>query len=210
VKRFIIPALLVGLVSTGSVNAQNYEAVLAKVKAKYQKVSDIKAHLDLQLCSSATGTCTMYKGEVEMKRPNKLRFDIAKPSKQQVICDGSAVWSWLLSETKVTKSNPQSASQMLVLLHPLDKLLTGKLTEGSTSEDGDYSMAVEVAGLKDIFKTIKITVNKKSLAIIGMEAEDVNGNTAHGSFSKMALNPALKDSRFKFIAPKNAEIKAEQ
>jgi outer membrane lipoprotein-sorting protein len=210
VKRAIIPALLMGLALNGSAGAQDYQAVLTKVKAKYQKVSGIKAHLDLQLCSSATGTCTMYKGEVEMKRPNKLRFDIAKPAKQQVICDGSAVWSWLLSELKVIKSDPQSASQMLILLNPLDKMLTGRLVDGLTNEDGDYSMAIEAAGLKDVFKTIKMTVNKKTLVITGIEAEDVNGNTAHGSFSKIILNPALKDSRFKFIAPKNAEIKAEQ
>ena len=202
-------ALLSALAWAGAAGAQNYEAVLSGVQAKYQKITSLKAHLDQQLCSAATGTCTMYRGEVEMQRPNKLRYDIVKPEKQLIICDGRDVWSRVLAGKTVIKSDLKKPSQMLIRLHPLDKMLSGRAAEGSPNDDGGYSITIESAELKEFFKTVKITVDQKSLLITGIEAEDINGNTAHYSFSKIKVNQGTKDSRFKFITPKNAEIKKE-
>ena len=63
-----------------------------------------------------------------------------------------------------------------------------------------------VPELKDIIKAVKVVVDRKTLLITGMEAVDVNGNSAEYSFSKIKVNPGLKAARFNFIMPKNVEI----
>ena len=72
--------------------------------------------------------------------------------------------------------------------------------------NGDYVFFMESDEMKDIIKALKVVVDRKTLLIIGIEAVDVSGNSAEYSFSKIKVNPGLKDARFNFIMPKNAEI----
>ncbi len=198
-------ALVLGLAFSTSASAQNCDSLLFQVRAKYQKINDLKAHVVQTVCSAATGTCSRYEGELELKRPNKLRMDIAKPDKQQIICDGNTIWLYLVNDKQVMKSGLKSSPQFLVWLNPLDKLLAGRAKDGCRN-NGDYLFFMESEELKDIIKALKIVVDRKTLLIIGIEAVDVNGNSAEYSFSKIKVNPGLKDARFNFIIPKNVEI----
>ena len=157
------------------------------------------------VCSAASGTCTRYEGELELKRPDKLRMDITKPDKQEIVCDGSTIWLHLVNEKQVMKSDLKSSPQFLVWLNPLDKLLAGRAKDGCRN-NGDYLFFMESEELKDIIKAVKMMVDRKTLLITGIEAVDVNGNSAEYSFSKIKVNPGLKAARFNFIMPKNAEI----
>jgi outer membrane lipoprotein carrier protein len=198
-------ALALGLALAASAGAQNCDSLLEQVRAKYRKINDLKAHVVQTVCSAASGTCTRYEGELEIKRPNKLRMDIAKPDKQEIVCDGNTIWLHLISEKQVMKSDLKSSPQFLVWLNPLDKLLSGRAKDGCRN-NGDYLFFMELVELKDIIKALKIVVDAKTLLITGMEAVDVNGNSAEYSFSKIKVNPGLKPARFNFIMPKNAEI----
>jgi len=198
-------ALALGLVLSTSAGAQNCDSLLAQVQAKYHKINDLKAHVVQTVCSAASGTCNRYEGELELKRPNKLRMDIARPDQQQILCDGKAIWVHLVNEKQVMKTDIKSSPQFLVWLNPLDKLLAGRAKDGCRN-NGDYLFFMESEELKDIIKALKIVVDRKTLLIIGIEAVDVNGNSVEYSFSKIKTNPGLKDARFNFIMPKNAEI----
>ncbi|MBI4726618.1 outer membrane lipoprotein chaperone LolA [candidate division TA06 bacterium] len=202
-------AIGLGLACSALAFAQNCDSLLEQVRAKYQKINDLKSRVVQTVCSAASGTCTRYEGGLELKRPNKLRMDISKPDKQQIICDGSAIWLHLINDKQVLKSDLKSSPQFLVWLNPLDKLLSGRAKDGCRN-DGEYLFFMEPDELKDIIKAIKIVVDIKSLLITGMEAVDVNGNSAEYSFSKIKINPGLKDKRFEFIIPKNAEINENQ
>jgi outer membrane lipoprotein carrier protein len=185
--------------------AETCDSMMAKVRARYQNISDLKAHLVQILCSSASGTCTKYDGELELKRPNRMRMDITRPDKQQVICDGKTIWMYSVGDKQVMKTDLKSSPQFLVWLNPLDGLLMAKVLEGCQS-NGEYQIFLELPELKDIIKAVKIMVDRKTLLIVGIEAVDVNGNSAEYFFSKIKANPGLKDSRFNFVMPKNVEI----
>ena len=204
-KKVLKLALALGLAFGTSAGAQNCDSLLEQVRAKYRKINDLKAHVVQTVYSAASGTYTRYEGELELKRPNKLRMDIAKPDKQEIVCDGNTIWIHLVKEKQVMKSGLKSSPQFLVWLNPLDLLLSGRAKDGCRN-NGDYLFFMELDELKDIIKALKIVVDAKTLLITGMEAVDVNGNSAEYSFSKIKVNPGLKDARFTFIMPKNAEI----
>jgi chaperone LolA len=204
IKAFKL-AVALGLTFSSLALAQNCDSLLEQVRAKYRKITDLKAHVVQTVCSAASGTCTRYEGELELKRPDKLRMDITKPDKQEIVCDGSAIWLHLVNEKQVMKSGLKSSPQFLVWLNPLDKLLAGRAKDGCRN-NGDYIFFLEPEELKDIIKAVKVVVDRKTLLITGMEAVDVNGNSAEYNFSKIKVNPGLKAARFNFIMPKNAEI----
>jgi len=201
---FIILTLLWGLAGLSPAGAQECDSMLALVRDKYQTIDDLKCHV-VQTIQNASGNYSRIEGELEIKRPNKLRLDVSRPDKQQVICDGSTIWMHLLNEKQVLKSDIKSSPQFLVWLNPLDKLLSDRAKDGCRT-NGDYQIFMEVDELKDIIKALKIVMERKSLLIIGLEAVDVNGNSAEYSFTKIKVNPGLKDNRFEFVIPKDVEL----
>jgi outer membrane lipoprotein carrier protein len=202
---FIILTLIWGLAGVSEAGAQECDSMLSLVRTKYQTVNDLKAHVVQTITAAASGTNARFEGELEIKRPNKLRMDITKPDKQQIVCDGSAIWLYLLDEKQVLKSGLKSSPQFLVWLNPLDQLLSGRAKDGCRT-NGEYQIFMEMDGLKDIIKAVKIVVERKSLLIVGLEAVDINGNSAEYSFTKIKINPSLKNNRFEFILPPNVEL----
>jgi outer membrane lipoprotein carrier protein len=202
---FIVMTLLWGLAGLSETGAQECDSMLALVRVKYQSINDLKAHVVQTITNAASGNFIRFEGELEIKRPNKLRMDITKPDKQQIVCDGSSIWMYLLDEKQVLKSGVKSSPQFLVWLNPLDNLLSGRARDGCRT-NGEYQIFMEVDELKDIIKAVKIVVDRKSFLIVGLEAVDINGNSAEYSFTKSKVNPGLKDSRFEFVLPPNVEL----
>jgi outer membrane lipoprotein carrier protein len=201
---FIALALLGGLAGLAPAGAQECDSMLALVRAKYQTVTDLKCHV-VQTIVNASGNYSRFEGELEIKRPNKLRMDIAKPDKQQIVCDGSTIWLYLINEKQVLKSDLKSSPQFLVWLNPLDRLMSGRAKDGCRT-NGDYQIFMEVDELKGIIKALKIVVERKTMLLIGLEAVDINGNSADYSFTKIKVDPGIKDNRFEFVLPKNVEL----
>ncbi|MBU1355905.1 MAG: outer membrane lipoprotein carrier protein LolA [Candidatus Edwardsbacteria bacterium] len=200
----VLGAALLLLIS-GMSFAQEAEAIMAQVRARYKDVTDFKADLELISCASATGTCHRFEGKVEMKRPNKLRMDIKKPETQQIICDGKNLWLYLEKDKQVFRTDLAESKDFLVLLNPLGKLLTGKVKNGCKT-NGNYQCWLDIPEFKELFKEIKVIVDKKTYEITGIDVVDVNDNSSEYRFTKIKTNSGIKDDRFNFVVPKNAKL----
>ena len=203
-KMVVLGAALLMLIS-GISFAQEAEAIMAQVRARYRDVKDFKANLELISCASVTGTCHRFEGKVEMKRPNKLRMDINKPETQQIICDGMSLWLYLEKDKQVIRTNIEESRDFLVLLNPLDKLLTGKV-KNSCKTNGNYQCWLEISEFKELFKEVKVIVDKKTYEITGIDVVDINDNSSEYKFTKIKTNSGIKDDRFQFVVPKNAKL----
>jgi outer membrane lipoprotein carrier protein len=199
-------AFLAALLLTAAyVYGQEAEAIMAQVRARYKTVNDYKADMTLISCSSATGTCHRFEGKVEMKRPNKLRMDIKKPDPQQIVCDGKSIWLYIDKDKQAIRTDINENSNLLVLLNPLDKLLSGKV-KNTCKTNGNHQCWLEVPEFKDIFKEVKVIVDKATYEITGIDVVDMDDNSSEYSFTKIKVNSGIKDDRFKFVVPKQAKL----
>lgn len=203
-KMAVLGAVLLWLV-TGTACSQEAEMIMSHVRVKYKTVTDFKADLELIFCASATGTCHRFEGKVEMKRPNKLRMDIKKPETQQIVCDGINLWLYMEKDKQVFRTDLAESRDILVLLNPLDKLLTGKVKNGCKT-NGNYQCWIEIPEFKELFKEVKVIVDKKTYEITGIDVVDINDNSSEYRFTKVKTNSGIKDDRFKFVVPKNAKL----
>jgi len=203
-KMAVLGAALLLLISGMSL-AQEAEAIMAQVRARYKNVTDFKADLELISCASATGTCHRFEGKVEMKRPNKLRMDIKKPETQQIVCDGKNLWLYMEKDKQVFRTDLAESRDFLVLLNPLGKLLTGKVKNGCKT-NGNYQCWLDIPEFKELFKEVKVIVDKKTYEITGIDVVDVNDNSSEYRFTKIKTNSGIKDDRFQFVVPKNAKL----
>jgi outer membrane lipoprotein carrier protein len=185
--------------------AQEADQMMAKVRAKYQTVTDFKADLELLTCSAATGTCQRFEGKLEMKKPNRMRMEIKKPEVQQIVCDGSSLWLYLEAERQVVRTDLAESRDYLIMLNPLDRLLKAKCQNGCNT-NGEYQCWLDIPELKQYLKEIKVIIDRKTLLITGIDVTDVNDNSSEYRFRNVKLNAGLKDNRFDFVVPPKARL----
>lgn len=185
--------------------AQEPSDVMIQVRMAYKDVSDFRADFVQISCDAASGTCTKFEGRLEAKRPNLLRMEVKKPENQLIVCDGQSLWVHLVKDKQAVRVPLERTSNFLVWLSPLNKLISAKVRNGCLA-NGDYQIWLDLPEMKDLFKEVKILVNRQTHLITGLDVTDVNDNTAEYRFTGTKLNAKPKDARFKFIVPKGVSL----
>ncbi len=148
-------------------------------------------------------------GEMQLKRPNKFRWDYNKPYEQQIISDGNQVWLYDTELAQVTvrtlsKALGSSPAALLAGDDSLDKNF--KLMNTSQKDSLDWVSATpkdKETGFE------KISLGFKDNTLQEMDLVDSFGHQTQIIFSKVVLNPSLADKLFLFKAPKGVDVVGE-
>lgn len=144
-------------------------------------------------------------GSFEFMRPNRFRFDYAKPYPQQIVADGQKVW---LYDPDLNQASSRRIDQALGATPAA--LLAGSSIESDfalsaqpASQGVDWVLATPKA--KDgAFQSLKIGFRAGVLAAV--EVVDSFGQRSLLQFSDVATNVNLPAERFKFVPPAGAEV----
>ncbi|PPC93828.1 MAG: outer membrane lipoprotein carrier protein LolA [Methylotenera sp.] len=148
-------------------------------------------------------------GEMQLKRPNKFRWDYNKPYEQQIVSDGKQVWLYDTELAQVTvralsKALGSSPAALLAGDDTLDKSF--KFTNANQNNDIDWVKAepkIEDSGFESILLGFKAGELKE------MELIDSFGLQTKISFSKIEQNPSLDNKTFLFKTPKGVDVVKE-
>lgn len=144
-------------------------------------------------------------GSFEFLRPNRFRFDYAKPYEQQIVGDGQKVWLYDLDLNQVT-------------VRPFDQALgstpAALLAGGNLERDFTLQADGEQAGLQWVqaqpkakegqIRQLRVGFRGKDLAAI--ELVDALGQRSRLDFGKFEPNVTLAPTRFKFTPPAGADV----
>ncbi len=144
-------------------------------------------------------------GTFEFLRPNRFRFDYAKPYEQLIVSDGSKVWL-----------HDQDLNQVTV--RPYDQALgntpAALLAGGSIERDFTLSNQPDEAGLQWVLaepknaegSIRKVRVAFKGKELAAFEITDAFGQRSRLDFSRVETNPAIPATRFRFVPPAGADV----
>ena len=144
-------------------------------------------------------------GEFEFQRPNRFRFDYARPYEQQIVADGQKVWLFDVDLNQVT-------------VRPFDQTLgatpAALLAGGSLERDFTLSAEPDQGGLQwaaaqpkakeSQIRQLRVGFRGKDLAAI--ELTDALGQRSRLDFSRFEANLKLPAERFRFSAPAGADV----
>lgn len=173
--------------NTHSVHANFYQVVTDKQGRKVQEVY----------------------GEMQLKRPNKFKWDYNKPYEQQIISDGKQVWLYdtELAQVTVRAIDKALGSSPAALLAGDDTLEKGfKLSNIERKDSFDWVSAqpkVQDSGFEKIF--LGFSDNK----LQEMELVDSFGHQTHIVFSNIDVNPTINNKTFSFNPPKGVDVVGE-
>lgn len=158
-----------------------------------------------QVATSPDGAKKTSSGEFEFQRPNRFRFDYARPYEQQIVADGQKVWLFDVDLNQVT-------------VRPFDQALgatpAALLAGGSLERDFTLSAEPDQGGLQwaaaqpkakeSQIRQLRVGFRGKDLAAI--ELTDALGQRSRLDFARFEANLKLPAERFRFSAPAGADV----
>lgn len=148
-------------------------------------------------------------GQMQLKRPNKFRWDYNKPFEQQIISDGKQVWLYDTELAQVTvrelsKALGSSPAALLAGDDNLDKNF--KLMNASRTDNLDWVIATP----KDKDTGFEqISLGFKDNALQEMDLVDSFGHQTKIVFTKLESNPVIDAKTFLFKPPKGVDVVGE-
>jgi len=148
-------------------------------------------------------------GKMAFARPGKFRWDYSKPYEQVIVGDGVKLWLYDADLDQVT-------------VKPLGDVIAGSpaaLLAGDNAIEKYFSLkdAGEAGGLEWLDATPKnkdttfehIRMGFKGDVLVQMDLFDFFGQRTTLKLSKLARNPPIPASKFKFTPPKGADVIGE-
>ena len=201
VPCLLLPLLLV--IQTASADG------MSNVKAFYEQTKSVRANFHQIVTDRQGRKIQEVDGEMQLKRPNKFRWDYHKPYEQQIISDGYQVWLYDTDLAQVTVST-------------LDKSIGSSpaaLLAGDASIDKSFRLAN--AFRKDALEWVsanpknkesgfeKILMGFKDNKIQQLSLIDSFGHTTKIIFTEVEVNPLLDEANFLFKPPKGVDVVGE-
>jgi outer membrane lipoprotein carrier protein len=182
---------------------------ISSLKSFYEKTQTIRADFHQVVTDRKGQKVQEVYGQMQLKRPNKFRWDYSKPFEQQIMSDGKQVWLYDIELAQVTvrelsKALGSSPAALLAGEDSLDKNF--KLVNAYRKDNLDW-VSTNPKDKDSGFD--KISLGFKGDVLQEMDMIDSFGHQTKIVFSKLEVNPAIDAKTFLFKTPKGVDIVGE-
>ncbi|MDI1300050.1 outer membrane lipoprotein chaperone LolA [Methylotenera sp.] len=148
-------------------------------------------------------------GEMQLKRPNKFKWDYHKPYEQQIICDGKQVWLYdtELAQVSVRELSKALGSSPAALLAGDDSLDKNFRLVNAFRKDGLDWVSTNPKDSDTGFN--KISIAFKNDVLQEMDMIDSFGHQTKITFSNVVHNPVIEPKTFLFKPPQGVDVVGE-
>ncbi len=205
IKKTVVLLLLPFIFCAVSAHADG----MSNVKAFYQQTKSVRASFHQVVTDRQGRKIQEVDGEMQLKRPNKFRWDYSKPYEQQIISDGQQVWLYDMDLAQVTVNTLRqtvgsSPAALLAGDANIDKSF--RLSNASRKDDLEWVSASP----KDKESGFdKILMGFKDNKIQALSLIDSFGHTTNITFSNVEVNPVLDEKNFLFKPPQGVDVVGE-
>lgn len=148
-------------------------------------------------------------GSFEFQRPNRFRFEYAKPFQQTIVADGQTVWLYDKDLNQVSQRR-----QARVLANTPAALIAASPDLETIKRDFDLQALPDSGGLQWVQATPKQKEGQLTSMKVGFRGEqlaaleflDSFGQRSVLTFSNMQVNAPVNAETFRFKPPKGADV----
>lgn len=179
---------------------------VAQLHAFLQDVKSLKADFTQQVLDANGKQVKQSFGTLSLKRPDRFRWDYAKPNEETIVADGRKLWIYdaQLQQVTVKSMNANLATSPAVLLagsNDVDK----NFTVTDLGEKDGLAWVQLTPKVKDSdFDSVKLGFRGSDISV--MELKDNLGGLTRIELEHLQRNPSLSDEGFKFIPPTGADV----
>jgi outer membrane lipoprotein carrier protein len=201
------------LVWTQENESNRLNKIVSEVQGKYEKIEDFHSNFTQEATVKALNKVQKAQGEVWFKKPGKMRWNYYKPSKDQIVSDGSTIWLYNYDEKQVVRSplekvvDTPTTNTFLSGLGNLKEQFDAQFSQPkSVDENGNYLIDLTPKKSDEQYDKVTIAVDRKTMFVKDIYLYDPFGNVTKVKLGVMEINKGVPDSLFNFKAPKGTEV----
>jgi outer membrane lipoprotein carrier protein len=206
-SRALLISLLVLLLAPASALTEDAQDVLARVRKKYDSVTDATLKFSQEVRFPLAGIDQRVEGKLLLKKTNKYRVEL---DGQTIVTDGQTVWSYAVATNQVLidkfKLNERMLSPERLLTTAPDEYasrIVGNEKIGSTET---IVLLLTPRSESSSVKSLKLWVDEGTSLVKQVLLVDVNSRETQYTVRDIDINKGLEDGRFVFDIPEGVEV----
>lgn len=206
-SRALLIGLLVLLLAPASALTEDAQDVLARVRKKYDSVTDATLRFSQEVKFPLAGINQRLEGKLLLKKTNKYRVEL---DGQTIVTDGQTVWSYAVATNQVLidkfKLNERMLSPERLLTTAPDEYaahIVGKEKIGSAET---IALLLTPRSESASVKSLRLWVDEGTSLVKQVLLVDVSGRETLYTVRDIDINRGLEDSRFVFTVPEGVEV----
>ncbi len=215
--RIFIVVLFIGVILSLSQlvakEDENLDTVLDQIQGKYEKIDDFSSKFTQEATVKALKKVQRAQGEVWFKKPGKMRWNYSRPTKDEIVSDGTTIWFYNEEEKQVIESplseaiDTPTTTTLISGLGNLKTLFDARFsTNNPATNSNTYFIDLIPKENSEEYTNVTIAVDKHSMLVNTIYLYDPFGNLTTVKLNDMQINNGIPDSLFVFKAPEGTEI----
>jgi len=182
------------------------------VQLKYDKVRDFTADFEHSYEGGVLRRKVTERGELQVKKPGKMRWTYTSPEKKEFVSDGRRLYSYIPEDKQVTITEvppaDEASSPALFLAGKGDVLrdFTASRPEEPKPGTGEAVLKLVPTKSQEEYDWLVLVLDSKTLQIRRLITADAQGGTSAFTFSKVRENVGLPDKAFTFTIPRGVDV----
>lgn len=184
--------------------------VAAALQRRYDTIRDFTARFTHQHTGGPLRRKYVEQGEVQVKRPGRMRWEYGPPDEKVFVSNGKQVYFYDRENNQVTISTMPEGDEAT----DAAEFLSGR---GNLTRDYEVSFAGEAPpgawALKLVPRTpqtqydwLEVVVDRANLRIQSLTAVDPDGGRSTFTFTDVKENVGIADKTFEFEIPRGVEV----
>lgn len=182
-----------------------------ELQARYATVADFKTQFTHTYHGAVLRTTLVERGEVSIKKPGRMRWTYTSPEKKEFVADGTKFYSYAPADQIVYVSDIPAGNEVstavLFLAGKGDLVRDFAASLPASQPQGQWQLTLTPKSPQADFRTLTLTVDPRSLQLLGFTSVDDEGGTSTMQFSNLRENVGLTDKVFEFTPPRGVEVK---
>ncbi len=202
--RTALLLLVASVLSTGQLFAQDGNALLRRVQARYTQSTSLRADFT-QTMTSAYGD-EQFSGTL-LVQGNRYRVE-AGP--QQFVTDGRTTWLYNKTQNQVIVNDfvedETTFSPTGFLTRYGSRYRVSAVTPQTVRGQRHYTLTLTPKSDDEFFDQVKVTMRDADAVVTRLELSDINGTQMRYELRNVQFNPTLSAAQFRFTPPRGAEV----
>jgi len=145
-------------------------------------------------------------GEIFLKKPNKLIWDMHEPFKKIMVINGSTMifYDEDLNQALISDYIEDNKSSWINLFMKGKYNDDAKLIKEQTLIGDQYYVSFMIDDYRDQYKSVVFVFQNERLHIVKLE--DLSSEVVEIEFTKFEINPTIKKTLFNYTVPQSADV----
>ena len=181
-----------------------------RVQSHYDTVQDFTADFSMSYRGPLLRQATVEKGDVKLKKPNRMWWRYTSPDKKEYVADGTRLFQYFPQDkmgynTALPKAGDASTA-LLFLAGKGDLVRDFSAALPPDPPEGEWHLLLTPKVKQPDYETMTLVVDRKTLALRGLTLKTEDG-TQTFTFTRFRPNTGLKDGDFNFKFPNGTDVR---